>query len=155
MNIDPAATVLLDEFAQHIGLGNLAFDEKGFCAMRFDGKHVINVQYLEEDGRFLLFADLGPPAGGEKMYATMLQANLFWRATIGATFSLTRDDSPHAVLALTVDWKVLNGAQLAETVERFLDTIEDWSERLASDAESEDADVEEASDLSPTAWMRA
>ena len=134
-NLDPSTT-LLAEFAQRLGLPDLAFNEDGFCSVSVDGL-VIEMRDDQSSGHCLLFSDLGPPAAGEAIYLTLLQANLFWRTTSGATLSLTDDEPPHVVMAYAVEWRSLDGSRLEEMFERFVQAVEDWQELLARPAQAD------------------
>lgn len=137
MTIDPALTTLMAELGQRMGLGELALDGDGGCALRFDGRSVVNLQYRANEDALWLYADLGEPASGPEIYADLLRGNLFWRTTFGATLSLSGDVPPHVIMALPTAWRGLNGAQLAAKLETFLNTVEDWSELVASRGEGE------------------
>ena len=79
-------------------LDGLRLDDDGYCALRFDNEFTINFQYGDNHQQ-LHGADLGIPARGEKLYLTLLQANLFWRLTMGATLSLSGDEPAHVIIA--------------------------------------------------------
>lgn len=130
MNIDPQLAVLVHELGNVMAFDDLALDGEGACAVRFDGRTVVNLQCLEAQDKLWLFADLGPVNGSAELYADLLRGNLFWRATLGATISLSGDEPPHAILTLPVDWRGLDGAQLAMRLETFVNTLEDWAELL-------------------------
>ncbi len=151
MTIDPALQALIGELGQQMGLGDLSLDEQGFCALRFDEKLVINLQYWADDEQLLLFADLGPSAIGVQLYSNLLRANLFWRATLGATLSLSEDDPPHVILALQQPWQPLDAAQLNASLERFVNTVEDWSEVVENTGT--DSKLADDTPLSPTMGM--
>ncbi len=131
MTDDPALTMLMAELGQRMGLGELALDGDGACALRFDGRSVVNLQRRPNEDALWFYADLGEPASGPALYGDLLRGNLFWRTTFGATLSLSGDEPPHVILALPVGWRGLNGAQLAGKLETFLHTAEDWAELVA------------------------
>ena len=130
MNIDPQLVVLVQELGAVMGLDKLALDAEGACAVRFDGRTVVNLQCHDALDSLWLFADLGPVSGGAEVYADLLRGNLFWRATLGATISLSGDEPPHVIMTLPVAWRGLNGEQLALRLETFVNTIDDWAELL-------------------------
>jgi hypothetical protein len=134
MTSDPALALLIDELGERMGLGELALDGDGGCALRFDGRSVVNMQYRANEEALWFYSDLGVPASGPAIYADLLHANLFWQMTFGATLSLSGDEPPHVILALTVAWRGLDGAQLAAKLETFLNTAEDWAELVADRA---------------------
>lgn len=131
MVIDPGVALLIGELGQRMGLSGLALNAGGTCAVSFDGRSLVNIQYRPDTEALWLFADLGAPAAGEAIYGDLLRGNFFWRTTFGATLSLSGDDPAHVVLALPVVWRGLDGARLAQTLEVFLNTLEDWAELIA------------------------
>jgi hypothetical protein len=139
MTVDPALQTLIAELGGRMGLGSLALDGDGACALRFDGRSVVNMQYRPREDELWLYADLGLPASGEELYADLLRGNLFWRATFGATLSLSGDEPPHVVMALPLAWRGKTGAELAGRLETFINTVEDWSELVAGRGETDGA----------------
>jgi Tir chaperone protein (CesT) family len=137
MTIDPTLQLLITELGQTMGLGDLTLDADGACAFRFDGRSVVNVQYRADTDALWLYADLGVPASGPKIYADLLRGNLFWRATLGATLSLSGDEPPHVVLALPTAWRGASGIELAKRLETFLNTAEDWQALIADGDDDE------------------
>ena len=137
MTLDPGLALLIGELGQKMGLGHLALDAEGPCALRFDGRAIVNMQYRPDEDALWLYTDLGIPASGPELYADLLRGNLFWRATLGATLSLSGDEPPHVVLALSTPWHGLNGIELAAKLETFLNTVEDW-EALIADREGDE-----------------
>lgn len=130
MNIDPQLVVLVQELGAVMGFDNLALDAEGACAVRFDGRTVVNLQCHDELDSLWMFADLGPVSGSAEAYADLLRGNLFWRATLGATISLSGDEPSHVIMTLPVAWRRLNGEQLSLRLETFVNTIDDWAELL-------------------------
>lgn len=126
MDIDATLQTLLNDLGQHMGLSELTLDEEGFTALRFDADLVINLQYVVDSEALLLYADLGPAASGAALYPTLLRANLFWRATLGATLSLSGTEPPHVILAQEFPWQQLRMEELATRLESFVNTVEDW-----------------------------
>jgi hypothetical protein len=135
MNVDPALQALIAELGGRMGLGDLALDGNGACALRFDGRSVVNMQYRPREDELWLYADLGVPATGEELYADLLRGNLFWRTTFGATLSLSGDAPPHVVIALPMAWRGRTGSELAAKLETFVHTVEDFAELVAGERE--------------------
>ncbi|MCF8161181.1 MAG: type III secretion system chaperone [Polaromonas sp.] len=127
MNMDPQLVELVRELGHVMAFDDLALDRDGACAVRFDGRTVVNLQGREDSDSLWLFADLGPVSGGVELYADLLRGNLFWRATLGATISLSGDEPAHVIMTLPVAWRGLRGEQLALKLETFVNTLEDWA----------------------------
>jgi len=134
---------LIEELGQQLGLGPLRLDEQGFCALRFDDKLLVNIQYWADGEQLVLFADLGPPASGVDLYPVLLKANLFWRTTLGATLSLSEDNPPHVIIALQQAWQTLDAGQLSTLLERFVNTVEDWTEAVQSATDTSETEYDE------------
>ena len=119
------------ELGQHMGLSDLQMDADGGCALELDRRMTISLQHREAENELWLYADLGPtPQRTPAFYEQMLQANLFWRLTLGATLSLSGDEPPHLVLARPLPWMHLGLAGLIAAVDTFVKTVEDWQATL-------------------------
>jgi hypothetical protein len=114
-------------------LNDLDLDDNGFCALRFDERLVVHIQHLAREDQLLLYADLGPPALGAALYADLLRGNLFWRATLGATLSLSEDEPAHVVIAQKLAWQPLDEAALEQHLERFVNIVEDWQGMVSAE----------------------
>jgi len=144
---------LLDQFATSIGLSDLQLDDDGLCALRFSG--MVTVEMSAEGDKLLIYSDLGAvPAGGEaRTYTSLLQANLFWHSTYGATLSITDDHPAHVVLALQCAWPSLTPVRFEEIMEQFVSTAEHWMARLKqAENTGGDTSAHHASDNSPERW---
>jgi hypothetical protein len=128
MDLDPALRSLMTDLGAQMGLSDLALDDQGSVALRFDDSLVVNLQAVADGDLLLFYADLGPPAAGEQIYPALLRGNLFWRATLGATLSLTGDEPPNVVLAQETRWRGQDLGGMVAFLERFLHTAEDWLE---------------------------
>lgn len=131
MNPPERLRTLLRELAQQMGLGALPFDAEGGCALELDQRMIISLQYQAGDDALWLYADLGElPRRSPALLEKLLQANLFWHQTSGATLSLSGDEPPHAVLARAVHWQPMGQPCLAAAVELFVNSAEHWQDRL-------------------------
>lgn len=128
---DSGLQELLNRFGVAIGLDGLALDEEGLCALRFSG--TITVEMSARADQLLIYADLGPvPDGAEEtLYPALLQANLFWQSTHGATLSITDDAPPRVVLACLCAWAHHTAVQFEQLMEQFVDAAEQWMQRIA------------------------
>lgn len=131
MNIPQRLQMLLRELGQRMGLSLLSFDPYGGCALELDQRMIISLQCHESGDELWLYTDLGPvPGRSLALHEKLLQANLFWQQTSGATLSLSGDTPPHAVLARALHWMPMDEASLVAAVENFVNTAEDWQARL-------------------------
>lgn len=129
MNIDSALAGLIGRLAARIGLPGLTLDAQGACAIHIDDRFVVGLQCRDDD-ELVMYADLGVPVQGPNVYPGLLRGNLFWRATLGATLSLTWDDPPHVVLALPLSWRIHDEDSLARQLETFMNAAEDWADAV-------------------------
>jgi hypothetical protein len=128
MDLDPVLRSLIADLGAQMELSDLALDDNGSVALLFDDSLVVNLQAVADGDLLLFYADLGPPAAGERIYPALLRGNLFWRVTLGATLSLTGDDPAHVVLAQEKRWRGRDLGAMVAFLERFLHTAEDWLE---------------------------
>jgi hypothetical protein len=143
--------LLLGEFGREIGLPGLALDEDGHAALAFDDV-LVNFEVEEGDERLLLYAYLGEIRGdAAASMRAMLEANLFWRGADGGTLAMERATGG-VVLELAVPTASLDRSKLQATLERFINTAEDWAQRIGEGrAAKADADAAE----SPAMMFRA
>lgn len=143
---------LLDQFAASIGLSDLQLDNDGLCALRFGG--TVTVEMSAEDDKLLIYSDLGAVLDGEEspVYTSLLQANLFWHSTYGATLSITDDHPAHVVLALQINWPSLTPVKFEEIMEQFVSTAEHWMTRLKQAGRGGNASVPRPSGEDPDRW---
>ncbi len=145
MTVDPALTRTLNELGETMGLGSLTLDDDGSVALQFDDLPAVNLQYRQGEDLFWLYADLGVPAAGAAAYEDLLRGNLFWRATLGATFALSGGDPPSVVLSQPLPWRGATVASLANVLATFANTIEDWAQVLKAATTDTDAAADPAS----------
>ena len=137
MNTPERLQALLRELGQRMGLSQLALDADGGCALELDQRMIVSLQYREAENELWLYADMGPIGRrSQAFYEKLLQANLFWQQTSGATLSLSGDEPPHAVLANALHWMPMDETRLGAAVETFVHTVENWQVQLQQ-AESE------------------
>ncbi|HLO75809.1 MAG TPA: CesT family type III secretion system chaperone [Magnetospirillum sp.] len=125
MNIDDAATVIASRI--------LVVDELSIC---IEGRDEI---YSED---VLVYTDLGEVAGGNaaEIIRNLLEANLIWAGTGGATIGLHPDTS-HAILAYRTPMEGLNGEMLAAAISQFATVAAYWRNFIAEEGRVEGAEV--------------
>lgn len=152
MKIPERLQILLRELGQRIGLNQLQLDADGGCALELDQRMVVSFQYRETDNALWLYTDLGVvPQRSLALYEKLLQANLFWQQTAGATLSLSADEPPHAVLAYPLSCVSLEETPLGIALETFVTTVETWQHQLHSAAAPSGTRVEDAALLTASA----
>jgi hypothetical protein len=93
---------------------------------------VLTLELDEGEERLVLHAVVGPlPADGQaELFARLLEGNLFWKDTHGATLALDRRNA-HVLLLRAVPLDS-PPAGFPNIVERFLDCAEAWREVIAT-----------------------
>ncbi len=123
---------LLTELGEQLG-GKLDLtpDATGTVSLVIDSLRV-DILGLEEVGQVVLSGDLGeaPPQGLERLYQAMLEAQHLFQGTGGATFSRNPENG-HLALCHAFAGDLLDGAGFAQKLERFVNMLETWSNRIA------------------------
>ena len=73
-----------------MGLPGLSLDENNHCVLLFDDKVVLNMELNEEKELLIIYSYLGevPFEGRENIFESLLESNLFWKDTQGATIGI-------------------------------------------------------------------
>jgi Tir chaperone protein (CesT) family len=124
------ADALIRALGHAVGIDALALDDGGTCTLRFD-ETVLTFELDEGEDRLVLHAAVGPlPAEGQaELLARLLEGNLFWKDTHGATLALDRrEDRVLLLRAVPLDSP---SAGFPGLVERFVDAAEAWREVIA------------------------
>lgn len=81
---------LLQELGKSVGLPDLKPNDGGLCSLRFDDRVTIDLEANEETGALIFSAIIAtlPPYQTEKIYPELLEANLLWVGTGGATLGV-------------------------------------------------------------------
>jgi Tir chaperone protein (CesT) family len=125
------AGALIRALGHSVGIDDLSLDDGGTCTLRFD-ETALALMLDEDEDRLVLHAGLGPlPAEGRaELLARLLEGNLFWKDTHGATIALDRRNARVLLLrAVPLDSPP---ASFPGIVERFVDGAEAWCEVIAT-----------------------
>ena len=135
-------STLLKEFGQDIGIPEIALDEFGYCCLEIENKHLMNFQYLEHERSLMVFAEIGLVNEEKQLsiYQRLLEANLFWQETNGATIGLAAGDRV-VVLVKKCSVVSMTGIELAEFIEEMIATLEYWKNNLTTWNEEEQSEV--------------
>jgi len=81
---------LLQELGKNIGLPDLKANDEGLCSLRFDDRVTIDLEYHEESTSLIFSSIIGTLLAHqtEKIYPDLLEANLLWAGTGGATLGV-------------------------------------------------------------------
>lgn len=120
---------VLAAFGATVGLDRLALDEAGTGALFID-EVAVNLEVDEAQGRLLLYAALGVPEGDPAAaHVAMLEANLFWQGTAGATLAL-QPETGAALLVRALPMAELDEVGFETALQTFVEMAEAWEGRL-------------------------
>ncbi|QEA13173.1 type III secretion system chaperone [Comamonas flocculans] len=124
---------LLLDLGQSAGLPQaLHFDDQGCARLVVGASLAIDFERDAEAGLIQIYSVLAaaPARGGEALYRTLLEANLFGGDTAGATLAIDAH-LREIVLCRSVPAETTSAAAFVKLVEQFIAAAEDWSERVA------------------------
>lgn len=124
---------LLETLGKNIGLSNLKADKAGLCSLRFGNTITIDLECNEERGALIistLIGTLNSKTDKEKVYTELLEANLLWRGTGGATLGI--DSTTKTVfMCYQEPMSLLNFNRFQELLKGFSDTAIFWNKHLS------------------------
>jgi hypothetical protein len=124
------------QLGKHLGIEDMALDDHLYCGLDVEGGGVIGLQYLAGNEHLMLFAEIGAlPPDGEQIYPELLEANLFWDGTNGATFGL-EPESRQLILSLQIPLERLDFTAFYRQIEGLVESLVYWRERLLELGES-------------------
>ena len=122
----------LNQLAQELKLNEaLALDEKNRCFLMFDDSMLVEIEYKAEDAVFYLKGNLGNISESKikLIYPKLLESNLAWRETNGATLGL-QQYSEKVLLVQSVPLETCNYELFNKSLEVFVNTFEFWIKNL-------------------------
>ncbi len=129
--------LLLDELGESMSLPKLEPDKDDSCHVLFDEK--VAVEFRRDAGWLVLFTALGEfdTADRPDLTLSLLEANLFWQGTAGATLGLS--SAGLVVMAHRLPLAGLDLPRLRDVLERFVNIAEHWHRELRQPAAAPDA----------------
>jgi len=123
---------LLSELGTLAGLPELKLNEQGCTRLVFDGSLAVNFEWNDSLGQLLVYAPVGrlPAEGKEPLYRLLLEGNLFGLETAGATLSVDPLEN-EIVLHRAIEVEGITATAFQALVGAFVDTLENWTARLA------------------------
>jgi len=121
---------LLHDLGQEISIPDLAPDETGYCNLIFDETLMVEMMWVEDTQRLVLFSRLGSYDISDEMeiFRELLLANSFWRGTEGATLGV---DGDLVFLARRICLKEMNLKALEEVLESFSRVAHFWVDKIS------------------------
>jgi len=123
--------LLLQELGEAVHIPGLACDDTGYAGLDIDGM-LVQMQLNPHTGIVTLFSRLGtvPEQHRAAVNERLLDANLFWQGTRGATIGV--DIETHEiVIGKEADSRHLDGQGLVAVVDGFQRSAEAWRRYLA------------------------
>ena len=160
---------LLKDLGKSVGLPDLKPSNEGLCSLRFDDRVTIDLEANEETGALIFSSIVGTllPYQTEKFYPELLEANLLWAGTGGATLGV----DPATLSVFMCYQEKMEGMEFLrfqELLKGFSDTALFWNQRLAGseaagskppgsekDSSAEEASVQASSTATPAAGSYA
>ncbi|PTY02730.1 hypothetical protein DB346_08115 [Verrucomicrobia bacterium LW23] len=127
---------LVAEAGQLLNLTGLAADETGRCSFTLDGRVILNTYWQPKVELPVLFARVAilPEHTNPDIYRSLLDANVLWRGTRGATLSLvSTPEGDQIVLAIHGPFQRLDPTPFADDIRRFYEvatTCASWIDQL-------------------------
>ncbi len=114
---------LLEQVGTLTGIDDLKPDENGQCCLNFDDQFNVFCEYDFETEWVKMYTLAGYVGDGdrESVYASLLEANLYWGATRGATLGLDREELG-VYLAEKQPVQLLTDESFQKWLENFLHT---------------------------------
>ncbi len=122
---------LLKDLGKSVGLPDLKPSGEGLCSLRFDDRVTIDLECSEERGALIFSSIVGTllPYQAEKIYPELLEANLLWVGTGGATLGV----DPATLSVFMCYQEKIEGMEFLrfqDLLKGFSDTALFWNKRL-------------------------
>ena len=111
-----------------LGIENLELDEEdNSCLLQIDGRLEIHITFNDDRDELIIHHRVGklPEEGRCDVVEQLLEANLFWAGTQGATLSIERETGD-VFLARALNPNGLDGAALGAAVVAIADVADYW-----------------------------
>lgn len=127
---------LLKDLGKSVGLPDLKPSSDGLCSLRFDDRVTIDLECSEERGALIFSSIVGTllPYQAEKIYPELLEANLLWVGTGGATLGV----DPATLSVFMCYQEKIDGMEFLrfqDLLKGFSDTALFWNKRLLENPE--------------------
>jgi hypothetical protein len=122
---------LLKELGANVGLADLKPNNDGLCSLRFDDRVTIDLEYHEESTSLIFSSIIGTllTHQTEKIYPDLLEANLLWAGTGGATLGVD-PVTLSAFLCYQERIEEMDFVRFQDLLKGFSDVAIFWNKRL-------------------------
>lgn len=124
---------IMTAFGEKNEIENFALDEEGACGVNSDEDVTFFLQYLEDIDSLAFIAPVGivKKEYELEMYKALLQANMLWEETEGATLAFD-PESEEIVLQISADLASLDLETFESLMEDFVSMVEEWQDLIAN-----------------------
>lgn len=137
-NFETQAETILESLGNVLGLAQLEFDnEDDTCMLLLDGKLEIAITLNEESNELIIHHQIGtlPESNRYDIVEQLLEANLFWAGTRGATISMERT-SGVVIIAQAIglhdsNGTLLTGEDLGTVIVNLAEVATHWAKLLS------------------------
>lgn len=121
---------LLHDLGQEISIPGLSPDDTGYCNLIFDETLMVEMMWVEDTQRLVLFSRLGSYDLSDEVeiFRELLLANSFWRGTEGATLGV---DGDLVFLARRISLKEIDLKAFEELLESFSRVAHFWVNKIS------------------------
>lgn len=121
----------IGELGKSLKIKDLSPDADNYCCLKFDNKITTHIQYNKEGDMIMLFAQLGAIDEDKTatLYPRLLQANLYWQGTGGATIGVD-EETREVLLSYQTPMQLLDYNRFQQLIEGFINTAELWINTL-------------------------
>lgn len=122
---------LLQQLSHAIRLPGLKADDEGYCCLSFDDKIHVHIQLNLRTDNLTLFTEIGTVNDADKdaVYPMLLQANVFWLGTDGATLGFNTKNNM-VTMGHQEPIRNINFDKFQKMLQTFVDSSEKWIDRL-------------------------
>jgi hypothetical protein len=136
-SFEASANIILSSLGDFIGIPDLQFEEEDHtCALQFSEDMTIHLTFEEEGKKLIIHSLVGtlPPENSSEIVEQLLEANLFWVSTRGATIALDRESKQviiaNAFSPYDANGSLLSGESLAKIMVDLAEINLEWRKML-------------------------
>ena len=130
-------------FGTSVGFDEMGQNGKTTYRLDYDSGLVVNIDYMDDLGRFMLAAPILnlPSLHNTEAYMDLLELNLAWDELAGGRFALLGQEKL-VMLVRQLDVAVATDDSFVEDVSAFIEAAEVWFDTLNGGLENEDTGMD-------------
>jgi hypothetical protein len=147
-NFQVDARAILEALGAALGIEGLTFaDESSTCLFQIDKTRLISLTAREEEEDFVIHTQVGflPMEGRCDIVEQLMEANLFWAGTRGATLSIERERGvvmvAQALSRYETNGELLTGKTLGIAILDLVDVANHWATLVGGGPPTQEADI--------------